>query len=229
MEETKRIPRSIITSAWSTLHGIHLVLLVVDVVVKKYTIVEYLVKEFQKMKQNENIPVVLVLNKSDIATPRGIHLVADQLNSVPLFEETFVLSAQTGDGVSDLKEYLIHQAKPNNWMFSAETKSELSDVERITEIIREKLFCNLRQELPYTIKQSNRGWTESVNGTLKILQDIIVLRNSQRKIVIGKRSQVIKKIQSEATEDIEKLLKKKIFLSLAVRVDKSKNNQDLRL
>lgn len=109
--------------------------------------------------------------------------------------------------------------KSKEWIFPAEQTSEMSDIQRVEDIIRAQLFERLYGNLPYTLTQENVGWTESAKGVLRIDQNIYVEHDSQQKIVKGSQGKVINNVLASAREQIEKALKRpvKLFLQIKTR------------
>lgn len=86
----------------------------------------------------------------------------------------------------------------------------------VHEVIREKIFRRLNRELPYQVYQENEGWTELTNGHLRIDQNLIVLKRSQRAIVIGLKGENVQGIALEASRDLSTLFQRKVWLQLRV-------------
>lgn len=126
-------------------------------------------------------------------------------------------SALNGSGINELTDLLIEQSVEREWEFAKETKSPLSSLDLTFEIIREKLFRHLNQELPYLIVQENLGWTEDpARGTIRIDQKLYVRKDSQRSIVHGH----IKGIILEAERDLATALGSRVLLNITIVVRK---------
>jgi GTP-binding protein Era len=99
---------------------------------------------------------------------------------LPAFKEVFMISATENDGVVDVENYLYDNAVEREWEFDAETVTEQSTLQRVEEIIREKIYQRLHQEIPYRLEQKNIGWTELAGGALRIDQQLMVETPTQK-------------------------------------------------
>ena len=163
-------------------------------------------------------PVILVLNKIDLI-PKG-ELLERMLvygETYP-FKEIIPVSALTGDGVDQLVQ-LVHGLLPEGPCYFPE--DILTDVpERFiaAEIIREKIFRLTRDEVPYSVAVVVDSFKERPDGLVSIAATINVERDSQKGIIIGRKGEMLKKIGTQARQEIEQLLDTKVFLELFVRV-----------
>jgi GTP-binding protein Era len=139
-------------------------------------------------------------------------------NEKAKFEATFMISALTGDGVHDLKQWLAERMPLSPWLYPADQMSDAPMRQLAAEITREKLFERLHQELPYHSTVETESWKELRNGETRIEQTIYVERESQRKIVIGKGGQTLKAIGESARREIVDILEHKVHLFLFVKV-----------
>jgi len=161
---------------------------------------------------------ILVLNKTDLVVPKDrvlpkIH----KLNETGMFKETFLISALNDHRVDELKEYLLSRAVRKEWLFDREVSTNLTPMQRVNEIIREKFFNRLNQEIPYLVKQRNIGWTMLPDGAIRIDQTLIVRKASQKAAVIGKAGATLKKLTAEAVKDLEAILNRKVYLNVMVQ------------
>ncbi|KAF0741029.1 hypothetical protein Ae201684P_001927 [Aphanomyces euteiches] len=134
-----------------------------------------------------------------------------------LRDKCFKVSAFKEKDVDKLRQTLIDLAVARPWMYHSKTKSDRSDLDLVTEIIREKLFRRFNQELPYMITQENRGWTPFSDKSLRIDQDLWVPSDRHIKTLLGKNGNTLREIGTAARVDIQKLLHRKVHLYLNVR------------
>lgn len=160
---------------------------------------------------------VLVLNKSDLVKPAKLIELSAKLNETGAFEETFMLSAVTGEGVDKLEEYLCSRMPEGPFMFPPDQISDLPNRLLAAEITREKLYMCLNQELPYISTVQTDSWKEDEKG-IRIDQTIFVEKNNQKQIVIGKNGTMIKKIGMQSRLELEKMFECRIHLFLFVKV-----------
>ena len=165
----------------------------------------------------EKTTISVVINKVDVAKKENILKIAKRISEYDCVAKTFMVSATRQDGVQDIVQFLINFAQPSPWFFDAHTLTDLPMSQRLAEITREKLFYHLEKELPYSIYVE----TELVHETekkAKIIQSIVVMKSSQKGIVLGKSGSMIKTLKYEAIKDMQTLLNKKIELKLFVKV-----------
>jgi GTP-binding protein Era len=163
-------------------------------------------------------PIIAVLNKIDlVARPELLHLAAD-LSTRHAFIRTFMISALTGDGVPDLKAYLADAVPPGPWLYPEDQLTDAPLRQAAAEITREKLFLRLHDELPYSLTVETADWKELVDGSVRIEQTIYVMRDSQKKIVLGAKGATIKEISMAARQEIGEMVGAPVHLFLFVKV-----------
>ena len=162
---------------------------------------------------------VLVLNKIDhVANKEALLALAAELSGRLAFERVFMISALSGDGVGELKSYLASVVPEGPWLYP---EDELSDVPvrlLAAEVTREKIYDNLHDELPYQTAVETTAWKALKDGSVRIEQTIYVARDSQKRIVLGKGGQTIKKISSTARAEIAGMIEQPVHLFLFVKV-----------
>jgi GTP-binding protein Era len=129
-----------------------------------------------------------------------------------------MISALTGDGITDLRKWLVAHAPVGPWHYPEDQISDAPLRQLAAEITREKLYLRLHQELPYQSTVETDRWEERKDGAVRIEQTIYVERESQRKIVLGKGGQSIKAIGADARREIAAVLGQPVHLFLFVKV-----------
>jgi GTP-binding protein Era len=163
-------------------------------------------------------PKILIVNKIDLVEkPTLLALVKDATERVA-FAAAFMVSALTGDGIGDLKDWLAGQVPVGPWHYPEDQITDAPLRQLAAEITREKLYLRLHQELPYQSTVETNSWKELKDGSVRIEQTIFVERMSQRKIVLGKGGQTIKAIGSEARREIADMAEQPVHLFLFVKV-----------
>jgi len=183
----------------------------------------------QRLKNNK-VPVILVVNKVDKISPRERLLpFLQKMTEKYNFAAICPLSAKDHDNLDGLEQEIISRLPENDFIFSEDQLTDKSERFLVAELIREKLMLLLGEELPYQTTVEIEQFVEEEKIT-KISGLIWVERDGQKAIVIGKGGLMLKKIGSQARQDIEKLLDKKVFLQLWVKVkaDWSDNDRALR-
>ncbi len=162
--------------------------------------------------------VILALNKVDRVKKPGLLKLAAALNEESLFTETFMISATTGDGVADLMAYLAARAPEGPWLFPEDQISDMPQRLLAAEITREKLYLQLRQELPYAATVESENWRENEDGSIRIDQVVYVERPTQKGIVLGKGGARIKSLGEAARKELEEIFGCRVHLFLFVKV-----------
>lgn len=210
--------------AVDVIQGVDLIYLVVDASVPYAKGDEFVLN----MVKNTGLPVFLVLNKMDKMKPEKIVKVIQQWQERYDFAEYFPLSAKFGRSFEDLIKTTRKYLPEGDLLYPAEITSDGAENFRIAELIREKILTQTEDEVPHAaaVLIENK---EFKKDKVYIQAMILVERDSQKGIMIGKQGQMLKKIGSLAREDIEKLLGKKVFLELFVRVENEWRSRDARI
>lgn len=189
---------------------------------------EALVKALAAAKGSANMPLVAVANKVDHAEAvpeRAIAFVAEHLPGVPVLR----ISAKEKLGLDELVDYLLDKAEDGPAWYPEEYYTDQEPVFRIAEIIREKIILHTREELPHAVFVDFTDSRKLDGGGLEVNYDIVVERESQKGIVIGKAGSMIKRIREEAEADLGEIFEYPVRLRLQVRVDPSWKHDDKRL
>jgi len=212
----RRLDEAMVQAAWAALKDADTIVLVVDAQRRGP---DDQSREVLKALEASGRKALVALNKIDlVAKPKLIPL-AEAFSDSPAVEEIFMISAETGDGVEDLRKALVHRAPPGPWLFPEDEASDLSARLLAAEITREKLFLNLHEEVPYGLTVETEGWEEFRDGSVKISQLVCVAREGHRGIAIGKGGQTIGAVRRQAQRELEEILDRRVHLFLTVKVD----------
>ncbi len=201
--------------AVKSIEGVDLIYLMVeagDYIGEEYNFI------FDALKKH-NTPVFLVINKIDKHSKKEMDKTEENFAKLFEFKEVFRISALRGQNVDKLLEKTVEYLKEGPEYFPRNVITDIPLVLAIAEIIREKLFLNLRKELPYSSAVNVEELKERDSGTLYVRAVISVAKNSQKGIVIGQGGKMIKKIGQDARMEIQEMLKKPVYLELFVRVE----------
>ena len=210
----RRLDRAMVKAAWEGAEDADRVVLVVDAAAKLGARVEQVLQGVEQRRE----PLILVLNKVDVAKKSDLLLLATQLSERLKPEEIFMVSATTGDGVADLKAKLA-AAMPNGpWHFPDDQLTDATDRMVANELTREQLYLQLHAEVPYSAAVETEKWEDRKDGSTVIHQQILIERDSQKGIVVGKGGARLKAIGSAAREAIAEHLGRKVHLYLHVKV-----------
>jgi len=170
----------------------------------------------------------LVLNKIDLAPQERLLERAAELSEQYDFERVFMVSAETGNGVEDLKSWLAAQMPDSPYLFDPDDLSDMPLRLLAAETLREKLFLNLHQELPYQLTVETDNWDEREDGSAEVHLSIYVAREGHRGIILGKRGQTMRRIGTAARKDLETALDRRIHLFAHVKYRKDWMNDSAR-
>ncbi|WP_298813103.1 GTPase Era [uncultured Sphingomonas sp.] len=213
-EPKRRFDRAMVAAAWGGAEGADVIALVVDAkggLGPKVT-------EIAEALKGRSEPIYLVLNKVDLADKPKLLLHAERLNAMLPFAETFFISAQTGDGVKELKDAFAAAMPAGPWHYPEDQVSDASERALAAEVTREQLYLQLHAELPYASVVETEKFEEREDGSAEIHQQILVERVTQRAIVLGKGGARIREIGARARAELAVLLDRPVHLYLHVKV-----------
>ncbi len=213
-EGKRRFDRAMVQAAWGGAADADLIALVIDARGGLGPKVEAILSGLA----NRSEPKLLVLNKVDVADHGKMLKHLQALNDRLSFTDTMIISATTGDGVDDLKARLAATMPEAPWMFPADQVSDATDRTMAAEVTREQIFLQLYQELPQACAVETEKYAERPDGSVEIHQQILVARDSQRAIVLGKGGARLKEIGSKARAELSALLGISVHLYLHVKV-----------
>ncbi len=211
---TRRLDRAMVAAAWGSLEEAEAILVMVDAAAKLTGRVERVLEGVANRPEKK----YLVLNKVDLTKKDKLLTIATELNSRLAFDETFFISAGTGDGVPELKAHLATLMPEGPWHFPEDEVSDAPERMLAAEITREQLYRQLHEELPYQSTVETEKFTNRKDGSAEIHQQILVARDNQRAIILGHKGERIKEIGSRARAELTELLGRKVHLFLHVKV-----------
>ena len=209
----RRLDRAMVSAAWEGAESADAVLLLVDPVKQRRHELEPLLEQLATRPEHK----ILVLNKVDVAKKEPLLALAQELAAKVEFAEIYFISALTGDGVAELKTALAAMMPEGIWMYPEDQVSDASERLLATEITREQLYRQLHEELPYDSAVRPEKYIERKDGSVEIHQQIVVARDTQRAIVLGKGGSRIKSIGEAARAELSEILGRKVHLFLHVK------------
>ncbi len=215
----RRLERAMVTVAWTGADDADAILLVVDGARSLEDNTKAILTSLAKRQETRKTPVMLVVNKVDVAKKENLLELTTWLNEAVDFTETFMVSALSGDGTDHILDILTDVMPKGPWLFPEDDVSDMPQRLLAAEITREKLFLSLRQELPYDCMVDTESWTEFQDGSARIDQTVYVTRDSQKPIVLGKGGKGIKSVGEQARKELEELLGRRLHLFLHVKVE----------
>jgi GTP-binding protein Era len=214
-EPRRRLDRAMVAAAWGSAQDADLIALVVDA----GTGLKRGVTDLLDRLKDRPEPKLLILNKVDLVKKEELLTLVTQFDGRGSFEEIFMISAATGDGVVDLKTALAARMPEGPWHFPEDQVSDATDRMMAAEITREQLYLQLHSELPYASAIETEKYEERKDGSVVIHQQILVGRDSQKAIVLGKSGARIKAIGEAARQELTAAFGRKIHLFLHVKVN----------
>ena len=213
-EPRTRLDRAMVAAAWGGAEGADLLALVVDGkggIGPRVTAVAEAIAGRPEPKH-------LILNKVDIADKAKLLGHAERLNALVPFAETWFVSAQTGDGLPELKSALAAAMPAGPWHYPADQVSDATERSLAAEVTREQLFLQLHAELPYASAVETEKYSERPDGSVEIHQQVLVERPTQRAIVLGKGGLRIREIGARSRAQLSELMGRPVHLYLHVKV-----------
>jgi GTP-binding protein Era len=210
----RRLDRAMVGTAWGSTGDADIVAFLVDAHKGVQDDDEAVLRGLAEVRAKK----VLVLNKVDLVAKPALLAMTQALNERATFAATFMISALTGSGLDDLKNWFAAEVPAGPWLYPADQISDAPLRHLAAEITREKLYLRLHQELPYQSTVETEVWKELKDGSVRIEQTIYVERESQRKIVLGKGGATIKAIGAAARTDIAEATEQPVHLFLFVKV-----------
>jgi GTP-binding protein Era len=210
----RRLDRAMVSAAWEGAEAADAVLLMVDPIKQRRHELEPLLEALAGRPERK----ILVLNKVDRAKKEPLLALAQELAAKVDFAEIFFISALTGEGVPEMKETLARLMPDGEWMYPEDQVSDASERLLAAEITREQLYQQLHEELPYDSAVRPEKYEVRPDGSVEIHQQIVVTRDNQRAIVLGKGGSKIKAIGAAARAELMEVLGVKVHLYLHVKV-----------
>ncbi len=172
--------------------------------------------------KRSKVPVMLVINKIDLIEPPRLLKLIEAFSQKHEFKAVIPLSARTGDGVERLLAEIDPFLSEGPRYFPDEMITDLPERFIVAEMIREKVMRRTREEIPYGVAVQIETFTEKPEKNLVVIQALIhVERDSHKRILVGKRGQMVRELGQDARREIERFLGTRVFLELFVRVDEN--------
>lgn len=216
-EPRRRLDRAMVSAAWEGAHSADAILLVVDALKLRRHELQPLLEILRDRPERK----LLAINKVDASDKEPLLVLAENLTGEAQFDEVFFISALTGDGVPELKERLADMMPESPWHYPEDQVSDASERLLACEVTREQLFRQLHDELPYDSAVRPESYTPRKDGSVEIRQQIVIARDSQKAIVLGKGGSKIKAIGEAARAKLSEILGQKVHLFLHVKVEEN--------
>jgi len=224
----RRLDRAMVRSAWSGAEDADAVVHLVDAHAE-LAVEDGLAKAAERRAADDVEAIIeglkgaprkaiLALNKIDLVKRDRLLGLSQRLFDRGVYSEVFMISAENGSGVEDLRARLAELMPPGEWLYPEDQTADLPARLLAAEITREKLYLRVHEELPYAAAVETTTFKEAKGGAVRIEQTIYVERDSQRPIVLGKGGQTLKWIGEHARADLAEILDRPVHLFLHVKV-----------
>jgi GTP-binding protein Era len=209
----RRLDRAMVASAWTGVRDADLTLLLVDAREGVTDAVRHIVATLAAQQRRS----WLVLNKLDLVPAPALLPLTAALTAAMPFEETFMVSAASGDGVERLADALANAMPEGPHLYPDDDLTDLPDRMLAAEIVREQIFLQTHEEVPYGATVETENWQERADGSVRIEATVYVARPGHKAILIGDGGRRIKAIGARARAELASLLERKVHLFLNVK------------
>ena len=213
----RRLDRAMVKAAWGGAADADIVVLLIEahrgLTEGVQAILDRVAAEFPKGK-----PVALAINKIDRVKAETLLKLTEEMNAAYPFAKTFMISAERGHGVGDLKAWLGAELPEGTWFYPEDQIADLPLRMIAAEVTREKLTLRLHEELPYQLTVETERWEEKTDGSARIDQIVYVARAGHKGIVLGHKGETIKAVGQAARAELMAFLDRPVHLFLQVKV-----------
>lgn len=213
----RRLDRAMVKAAWGGAADADIVVLLIEahrgLTEGVQAILDRVAAELPKGK-----PVALAINKIDRVKAEALLKLAEEMNAAYPFARTFMISAERGHGVEDLKEWLGAELPEGTWFYPEDQIADLPLRMIAAEVTREKLTLRLHEELPYQLTVETERWEEKKDGSARIDQVVYVARDGHKGIVLGHKGETIKAVGQAARAELMEFLDRPVHLFVQVKV-----------
>ena len=211
----RRLDRAMVAAAWGGAMDADIVVLLVEAHRGISSGVQSIIDQ---LKELEGRRVILAINKIDRVKSDALLALTQQLNAAFAFEKTFMISAERGHGVPDLRAWLGQEMPEGPWLYPEDQIADLPLRMIAAEMTREKLTLRLHQELPYQLTVETESWEERPDGSARVDQVIYVVRDGHKGILLGNKGETIKAVSKASREELEGFLERRVHLFCKVKV-----------
>ena len=209
----RKLDRAMVKAAWTGAEDADLTLLIVDSRAGATEDVRQIATDLSKRHRR----VWLVLNKIDLIDRQDLlPLTAAMREALPT-EQTFMVSAANGDGLDRLLDELAAAMPPGPHLYPEDDLTDLPDRLLAAEIVREQIFMQTHEEIPYGATVETENWEERADGSVRIDATVYVARAGHKAIMIGDGGSRIKQIGAKSRHELTRLLERRVHLFLNVK------------
>ncbi len=213
----RRLDRAMVRAAWGGASDADLVVLLIEAHRGCTPGVQHILDAMLE-QMPKNTKVALAINKIDRVKAEQLLALSAKMNEKFSFASTFMISAERGHGIDDLRKWLASEVPEGPWLYPDDQIADMATRQIAAEITREKLTLRLHQELPYQLTVETEAWEERPDGSVKIDQVIYVARDGHKGILLGPKGETVKAVGKAARTELKEFLGQEVHLFLTVKV-----------
>jgi len=216
--QTRRnLDKAMVAAAWSGANDGDVVVLLIEAHRGITKGVEMILEGLSKRLRTKQ-KIVLAINKIDMVKSEKLLALTKTINEMFDFDETFMISAEKGFGVKELRAYFAAHMPKGPWLYPEDQIADVPMRMIAAETTREKLMLRLHQELPYFLTVETTGWEQKKDGSVRIDQVVYVIRERHKGIALGPKGQTIKAVSIAARTELKSLVGAEVHLFIQVKV-----------
>jgi GTPase len=212
----RRLDRAMVAAAWGGAADADIIVLLIEAHRGMTEGVKAILAAMQEKARGRR--VALAVNKIDRVEAPTLLKLTEEMNEAFPFERTYMISAEKGYGVADLRAWLGQSLPEGPWLYPEDQIADLPMRMIAAEMTREKLTLRLHEELPYQLTVETENWEEREDGSARIDQIVYVSRDGHKGILLGKGGETIKSVSKAAREELEAFMGRRVHLFLQVKV-----------
>ena len=200
------------TNLWSGIDESDIIFYLID---SKTANIKFLFEQIDKLQEVKK-KIIVIFNKVDLISNKQLLPLTSDLNKKFHIDSFFTISAMQNIGIEDLLDYIQKYSYVSNWIFKDDEITNKDDIFIINELLRETMLTYLHKEIPYNLNIETSNFKTLKNNDIKIKQKIIINQKRYKKIILGKKGEMIKKIREDSQKKMSQILKAKIHLYLEI-------------
>jgi GTPase len=205
--------RNLKTNLWSGIDESDIIFYLID---SKTANVKFLFEQIDKLQEVKK-KIIVIFNKIDLISNKQLLPLISKLNKNFQIDSFFTISALQNIGIEDLLDYIEKYSYVSKWVFTDDEITNKDDIFIVGELLRETMLTYLHKEIPYNVNIETSNFKTLKNNDIKIKQKIIINQNRYKKIILGKKGELIKKIREDSQKKMSQILNAKIHLYLEIQ------------
>jgi GTPase len=204
--------RSLKTNLWSGIDESNIIFYLID---SKTANIKFLFEQIHKLQEVKK-KIIVIFNKIDLISNKQVLPLINNLNNNFQIDSFFTISAIQNIGIDDLLDYIEKYSYVSKWIFKKDEITNKDDIFIVSELLRETMLKYLHKEIPYNVDIETSYFKTLKNNDIKIKQKIIINQSRYKKIILGKKGEMIKKIREDSQKKMSQILNTKIHLYLEI-------------